>query len=144
MHLYSSRAFQTYLERGMKHCGGLGDLSMAKQNKLPCFIDRCPPHLGTIFPLPLRFLKICLLCGVTMRTPDIFLHINWMVRRQETCTKMEIKPSFSIIQNLTSPTKCRVKIKKQNARLLFTLGKTCGQGHYQIQAKCPTRYHRNK
>jgi hypothetical protein len=55
-----------------------------------------------------------------------------MVRRQERCTKMEIKPSFSIIQNLTSPTKCWVKIKKQNARLLFTLGKTCGQGHYQI------------
>jgi hypothetical protein len=45
---------------------------------------------------------------------------------------MEIKPSFSIIQNLTLPTKCWVKIKKQNARLLFTLGKTCGQGHYQI------------
>jgi len=56
-----------------------------------------------------------------------------MVRRQERCTKMEIKPSFSIIQNLTSPTKCWVKMKKQNARLPhFTLGKTCGQGHYQI------------
>jgi hypothetical protein len=67
-----------------------------------------------------------------------------MARRQERSIKMEIKPSFSIIQNLTSPTKCWVKIKKQNARLFFTLGKACGQGHYQIQVECPIIYHKNK
>jgi hypothetical protein len=30
MHPYSSKAFQTYLECGMKDYGGLGDLSMTK------------------------------------------------------------------------------------------------------------------
>jgi len=39
MHLYSSKAFQRYKERGMKHCG-LKDPNMTKQNKLPRFIDR--------------------------------------------------------------------------------------------------------
>jgi hypothetical protein len=33
----------------MKHYGGLGDKNMTKQNKRHYFIDRCPPHLGTIF-----------------------------------------------------------------------------------------------
>jgi hypothetical protein len=40
MHLDSLRAFQRYQECDMK-CHGLGDLNVTKQNKLPCFIDRC-------------------------------------------------------------------------------------------------------
>jgi hypothetical protein len=45
MHPYSLRAFQKYQELDMKCCG-LGDLNVAKQNKLPCFIDRCDDEIN--------------------------------------------------------------------------------------------------
>jgi hypothetical protein len=40
MHMYSLKAFQKYQKCDMK-CHGLGDFNVTKQNKLPCFIDRC-------------------------------------------------------------------------------------------------------
>jgi hypothetical protein len=59
-----------------------------------------------------------------------------MVRRQKRCIKMEIKPSFSIIQILILPTKCCI-FKMQGCSL--HLVKHVGKGITKFRPSAPLR-----